>query len=175
VATVEDSVLRTEMPGLESQKQDDHKSILFFNPMSWLGQIRPHRRVWSASLWQTFFTMTKGAQIPVIAENPLAICGCRKFQRCYWWSSLYLYDLFGCQSAHDWAVDQLTLCVQHKKSRRNRWLEAVVSIVGTYSSLPTLRMRRVLYLWCWISTSPTTVSDVALTLLLMETYITLLI
>ncbi len=50
VATVEDSVLRTEMPGLESQKEDDPKSILFFNPMSWLGQIRPHRRVWSASL-----------------------------------------------------------------------------------------------------------------------------
>ena len=52
VATVEDSVLRTEMPGLESQKEDDPKSILFFNPMSWLGQIRPHRRdeVWSGSL-----------------------------------------------------------------------------------------------------------------------------
>jgi hypothetical protein len=50
--------------------------------MSWLGQIRPHRRdeAWSASLWQTFFAMTLGAQIPVIAEKPLAACGCRKFQ-----------------------------------------------------------------------------------------------
>jgi hypothetical protein len=45
-------------------------------------QIRPHRRdeAWSASLWQTFFAMTMGAQIPVIAEKPLAACGCRKFQ-----------------------------------------------------------------------------------------------
>ena len=28
MATVEDSVLRTETPGLESQKEDDPKSIL---------------------------------------------------------------------------------------------------------------------------------------------------
>jgi hypothetical protein len=52
VATVEDSVLRTEMTGLESQEEDDPKCILFFKPMSWLGQIMTHRRdeVWSASL-----------------------------------------------------------------------------------------------------------------------------
>ena len=53
VTTVEDSVLRTEMAGLESQEQDVPKRILFFKPMSWLGQIRTHRRdeeVWSASL-----------------------------------------------------------------------------------------------------------------------------
>jgi hypothetical protein len=47
VATVEDSV-RTEMGDLESQ---DHvpKRILWYKPMSWLGQIRSHRRdeVWS--------------------------------------------------------------------------------------------------------------------------------
>ena len=55
VATVEDSVLRTEMAGLESQEEDAPKRILkrllFFKPMSWLGQIRPHRRneAWSAS------------------------------------------------------------------------------------------------------------------------------
>ena len=50
--------------------------------MSWLGQIRPHRRdeSWSTSLWQTFVSTSMGAQIPVIAENPLATCGCRKFQ-----------------------------------------------------------------------------------------------
>jgi hypothetical protein len=82
VATVQDSVLRTEMAGLESEEEDAPKRILFFKPMSWLGQIRPHRRdeAWSASLWQTFFAMTMGAQIPVIAEKPLAACGCRKFQ-----------------------------------------------------------------------------------------------
>ena len=72
VATVEDSVFRTEMAGLESQEEDDPKRILFFKPMSWLGQIRSHRRdeTWSASLWQTFFSTSMGAQIPVIAEKP---------------------------------------------------------------------------------------------------------
>jgi hypothetical protein len=81
-ASVEDSVLRTEMAGLESQEEDAPKRILFFKPMSWLGQIRPHRRdeAWFASLWQTSFAMTMGAQIPVIAEKPLAACGCRKCQ-----------------------------------------------------------------------------------------------
>ena len=54
VATVEESVLKTEMAGLESQEEDAPKCILFFKPMSlsWLGQIRTHRRdeSWSASL-----------------------------------------------------------------------------------------------------------------------------
>jgi hypothetical protein len=56
VATVEDSVLRTEMAGLESQEEDAPKRTLLFKPMNWLGQIRPHRRdeTWSASLWQPF-------------------------------------------------------------------------------------------------------------------------
>ncbi len=50
--TVEESVLRMEMTGLESQEQDDPNRVLFFNPMSWLGQIRTHRRdeSWSVSL-----------------------------------------------------------------------------------------------------------------------------
>ena len=52
VTTVEESVLRLGMTDLESQEEDDHKRILFFKPMGWLGQIRPHRRdeSWSASL-----------------------------------------------------------------------------------------------------------------------------
>jgi hypothetical protein len=52
VATVEDSVLRTEMTGFESQELDAPKRIFFFKPMSWLSQIRSHRRdeVWSVSL-----------------------------------------------------------------------------------------------------------------------------
>ncbi len=52
VATVEESVLRMEMAGLESQEEDAPRRVLFFNPMSWLGQIRTHRRdeSWSASL-----------------------------------------------------------------------------------------------------------------------------
>ena len=44
VATVEESVLKTEMAGLESQEEDAPKCILFFKPMSCLGQIRSHRR-----------------------------------------------------------------------------------------------------------------------------------
>ncbi len=52
VATVEESVLRKEMTGLESQEEDDPRIVLFFKPMSWLGQIRTHHRdeSWSASL-----------------------------------------------------------------------------------------------------------------------------
>ncbi len=52
VATVEESVLKTEMAGLESQEEDAPKRLLFFKPMSWLGQIRSHRRdeSWSVSL-----------------------------------------------------------------------------------------------------------------------------
>jgi hypothetical protein len=82
VATVEESVFKTEMAGLESQEEDASKRILFFKPISWLGQIRPHRRdeSCSASLWQTFFSTSMGAQVPVIAQKPLATCGCRKFQ-----------------------------------------------------------------------------------------------
>jgi hypothetical protein len=52
VTTVEESVLRMEMAGLESQGEDAPKRVLFFKPMSWLGQIRVHRRdeSWSVSL-----------------------------------------------------------------------------------------------------------------------------
>ena len=50
VATVEDSVLRTEMTGLESQEEDAPKRILFFQPMSWLGQIRSHRNDYHESV-----------------------------------------------------------------------------------------------------------------------------
>ena len=110
VATVEESVLVTEMAGLESQEEDAPKRILYFKPMSWLGQIRPHRRdeSWSASLWQTFFSTSMGVQIPVIAEKPLAVCGSRKFK------VDTLGDLLctctahsGAKKAHDWTVDQL--------------------------------------------------------------------
>ena len=47
--------------------------------MSWLGQIRPHRRdeTWSASLWQTFFSTS------MVAPHS------------------------GAKKAHDWMVDQV--------------------------------------------------------------------
>jgi hypothetical protein len=70
------------MTGLESQEEATPKRILFFMSMSWMGQIRTHRRdeVWSGSLCKTFFVMTLDDQIPVIEEKPLVACGCRKFQ-----------------------------------------------------------------------------------------------
>jgi hypothetical protein len=107
VATVEDCVLRTEMAGRESQEEDAPKRLLFFKPMSWLRQIRPRRRdeAWSAGLWQTFFAMTMGAQIPVIAEKPLAACGCRKFQIDPLGDHLSTCTAHsGAKKAHDWAV-----------------------------------------------------------------------
>ena len=42
-----------------------------------------------------------GAQILVISENPLAPCGCRRFQ------IDPLGDHSGAKKAHDWAVDQV--------------------------------------------------------------------
>ena len=98
------------MAGLESQEEDAPKRILFFKPMSWLGQIRSHRRdeTWSASLWQTFFSASMGAQIPVIAEKPLATCGCRKFQLDPLGDHLNTCTAHsGAKKAHDWMVDQI--------------------------------------------------------------------
>jgi hypothetical protein len=97
------------MADLESQEEDALKRVLFLKPMSWLGQIRPHRRdeAWSASLWQTFFAMTMGVQIPVNAEKPLAACGCRKFQLDPLGDHLCTCTAHsGAKKAHDWAVDQ---------------------------------------------------------------------
>ncbi len=108
MATVEDSVLRTEIAGLESQEEDAPKRILFFKPMSW--QIRSHRRdeTLSAGLWQTFFSTSMGAQIPVIAEKPLATCGCRKFQLDSLGDHLYTCTAHsGAKKAHDWTVDPI--------------------------------------------------------------------
>jgi hypothetical protein len=137
VATIEDSVLRTEMAGLESQEEDAPKRVLWFKPMSWLGQIRPHRRdeAWSASLRQAFVATSMGAQIPVIAEKPLAACGCKKFQIDAVGAHLCTCTAHsGAEKAHDWAVDQLAdLFRTTHKIKSNRWLEAGVSNVGTLS------------------------------------------
>jgi hypothetical protein len=44
IATVEDSALCTEMENLESDEEDASRRVLWYKPMSWLGQIRLHRR-----------------------------------------------------------------------------------------------------------------------------------
>ncbi len=110
MSTVEDSVLRTEMTDLESQEEDAPKRILFFKPMSCLGQIRHYRRdeAWPTSLCQTFFTMTMSTQIPVITENPLSTFGCRKFQMDAMGDHLCTCTPHsGAKKTHDWVVDQL--------------------------------------------------------------------
>ena len=78
--------------------------------MSWLGQIRPHRRdeAWSAGLWQAFFALCVGATVPALAELPLSACGCKKF-------AIDALDDHGStctahsgvKKSHDWAVDQI--------------------------------------------------------------------
>jgi hypothetical protein len=103
VATVEDSILRTEMASLEAQEEDAPRRVFWYSrkraSMSWLGQIRPHRRdgAWSASLWQTFFAFCVGANIPALAELPLSACGCRKFQIDPRGPPMHLYRPLGCQ------------------------------------------------------------------------------
>jgi hypothetical protein len=98
------------MADLESQEEDTPNRVLFFKPMSWLRQIRTHRRVesWSASLWQTFLSTSMDVQIPVIAEKPLVTCGCRKFQIDTLGDHLCTCTSHsGAKKAHDWEVDQL--------------------------------------------------------------------
>ncbi len=52
MSTVEESAFRTEMKNLESDEEDASRQVLWYKPMSWLGQIRPHHRdeAWSAGL-----------------------------------------------------------------------------------------------------------------------------
>ncbi len=125
VTTVEESVLKMEMEGLESQEEDAPKRILFFKPMSWLGQIRSHHRdeSWSASLWQTFFSTSMGAQIPTIAEKPLATCDCRKFQLDPLGDHLNTCTAHsGVKKTHDWMVDQVTdLFRTTQRLNHNTW------------------------------------------------------
>jgi hypothetical protein len=50
-----------------------------------------------------------GAQIPVITEKPLAVCGCHKFKIDALGDHLCTCTAHsGVKKAHDWTVDQLT-------------------------------------------------------------------
>jgi hypothetical protein len=137
VATVQESVLKTEMADLESQEEDAPKRLLFFKRMSWLGQIRPHRRdeSWSVSLWQTFFSTSMGAQIPVIAEKPLATCGCRKFQLDPLGDHLNTCTAHSGAKRHTtgWLIKLVTFFAPHIRLKHNRWLKVEVRIVETSS------------------------------------------
>ena len=146
VVTVEDSVLRTEMDDLESQEktqtyhlqeEDTPKRILFFKPMSWLDQIRPHRRdqTWSPNLVQTFFSTSMDTQIPVITEKSLESCGSRKFQIDPLGDHLITCTVQSCvKKTHDWVVDQLTdLFHTTHKVKTQQVIKTGVSSVGTLS------------------------------------------
>jgi hypothetical protein len=53
--------------------------------------------------------MTMGAQVPVIAEKPLAACGWREFQPDAMGDHLCTCTAHSvAKKAHDWAVDQLS-------------------------------------------------------------------
>jgi hypothetical protein len=64
--------------------------------------------------------MTMDTQIPVIVENPLVVCGCKKFQL----DDLGDYlctctDHSDFKKAHDWAVDQLDDLFSHNIQSEN--------------------------------------------------------
>ena len=110
IATVEDSVLHTEMENLESDEEDASRRVLWYKPTSWLGQIRPHRRdeAWSAGLWQVFFASCVGATVPALVESPLSGCGCKKFVVDTLGDHVATCTAHsGAKKAHDWAVQQL--------------------------------------------------------------------
>jgi hypothetical protein len=79
--------------------------------MSWLGQIKPHRRDedWSvsASLWQTFFAKSVGAQVPLLVEVPLSACACKNFNLCTVDHLCTCTVHSGVKKAHDWETDQI--------------------------------------------------------------------
>ncbi len=83
VATVEDSVLHTEMTSLESQEED--------------------------GLCQTFFASCVGANVPDLTELPLSAYGCRKFHIDTLGNHLCTCTAHsGVKKAHDWSVDDFT-------------------------------------------------------------------
>ena len=78
--------------------------------MSWLGQIRPHRRdeAWPAGLWQHFYAACVGANIPALAELPFSACGCKKFTIDALGDHVSTCTTHsGAKKAHDGAVEQL--------------------------------------------------------------------
>ncbi len=82
----------------------------------------------------------------------------------------------GVKKTHDWwLINLLTFSTQHIQWKHNTWLKAGVGIVGILSWRDTWWMWRVRCLWCSISVSPVTVLKVVLTLIWMDTYITLMI
>jgi hypothetical protein len=79
-----------------------------------------------------------GAQIPLVAEKPLAVCGCRKFKIDTLGDHLCTCTAHsGVKKSHDWEVGQLadlfrTTHFAKIRQKFNRWLETGEIIVGTW-------------------------------------------
>jgi hypothetical protein len=98
------------MEKFELQEEDAPELVVWYIPMGWLRQIRPHRsdQVWSASLCQTFFAACVGANTLALSELPLSGCGCKKFQIDAFGDHLCPCTAHsGAKKAHDWAFDQI--------------------------------------------------------------------
>ena len=96
---------------MESQEEDVPRRVLWFKSMSWLGRIRSHHRdeSWSDSLWETFFAVSVGVQIPILPQLPLLGCGCKKFQIDSLGDHLCTCTSHsGVKKTHDWSTDQIT-------------------------------------------------------------------
>ena len=118
-----------------------------------------------------------GAQIPVIAEKPLAACGCRKFHIDALGDHLCTCTAHsGAKKVHDWAVDQLAdlFRTTHKvktqqvvKSRGHHCgdIELAGYLANAAGPVPLVLDLRIAHDRFGSS----------LTLILMETYITLMI
>ena len=108
MATVEDSVLSTEMGALESQEEDAPKRVLWYKPMAFWWMISPHHRdeSWSTSLCQSFLTTCVGVNIPALTEMSLSDCGCRKFNCDVLDDHVNTCTSHsGTKKAHDWSVE----------------------------------------------------------------------
>ena len=143
-----------------------------------MGQIRSHRRdeTWSGSLWQTFFSTDTGVQIPVISEKPLAVCGYRKFQIDSLGDHISTCNTHSsAKKEHDWSVDQVadlfrtthrtkTQQVIRSRGQHRGDIELAGYLANQTGPVPLVLDLRITHKHV----------DVPLTLVLMETYVTLM-
>jgi hypothetical protein len=107
------------MTGLESQEEDDPKRILFFKPMSWLGQIRTHRRDF---------------QLDPLGDHLNTCTTHSGAKKAHDWMVDQLADLF--HTSHKVKTQQvvknlLTFFTHRIRLKHSRWLKTEVIIVET--------------------------------------------
>ena len=52
--------------------------MLYYAPLSFLSHIGSHSTEWLLDLWQTFFSSSLGASIPILVRHPRTLCACKK-------------------------------------------------------------------------------------------------